>query len=101
MESCSALTTRMSTRSWPGPGRAGWLYAIVAPVVKPVKIGHAQDVSRRLLDFQTGSPAELMLHSATLGSEVVVAEAQAHLALAHARLSSEWFDLNDRGHTAA
>src|SRR4051812_30835482 len=75
--------------------RSGWLYAIVAPTVKQVKIGHAQDVSRRLLDFQTGSPAEITLHSATLEHDVVVAEAQAHLALSHARLSGEWFELTD------
>jgi Meiotically up-regulated gene 113 len=75
---------------------SGWLYAIAAPEVRRVKIGHAQDVAKRLLLFQTGSPTELMLHSATLEDNVVVAEARAHAALAHARLTGEWFDLCDR-----
>jgi hypothetical protein len=48
-----------------------------------------------MLAFQTGSPAELMLHSATLEVDVVLAEATAHAALAHARLSGEWFDMTD------
>lgn len=74
---------------------SGWLYAIVAPELTRVKIGHAQDVARRLLLFQTGSPTELMLHSASLEADVVLAEATAHAALANARLGGEWFDLRD------
>jgi len=74
---------------------SGWLYAIVAPGARQVKIGHAQDVAKRLLLFQTGSPLELMLHSATLEENVVLAEAEAHARLAQARLRGEWFDLAD------
>lgn len=73
----------------------GWIYAITAVAVKQVKIGRAQDVARRLLDFQTGSPVELTLHSATLHANVLTAEALAHAQLAHARLHHEWFDLTD------
>jgi hypothetical protein len=50
-------------------------------------------VARRLLLFQTGSPAELMLHSASLEADVMLAESAAHAALAHARLTGEWFDM--------
>src|SRR3954454_11473985 len=78
------------------PG-SGWLYAIVAPEVRRVKIGHAQDVAKRLLLFQTGSPTELTLHSATLEEDVVLAETAAHMSLAHARVCGEWFDLRDAG----
>ena len=74
---------------------SGWLYAIVAPQLRLVKIGHAQDVAKRLRLFQTGSPIELTLHSATLDHHVVRSEAAAHAALAHARQAGEWFDLCD------
>jgi hypothetical protein len=74
---------------------AGWLYAIVAPEVRRVKIGRAQDVVKRLQELQSGSPSELMLHSATLHDNVPLAEAQAHADLAHARLHREWFELAD------
>jgi hypothetical protein len=74
---------------------SGWLYAIIAPEVRRVKIGHAKDVAKRLLLLQTGSPTELMLHSASLEDHVVLAEAAAHAALAHARQAGEWFDLCD------
>jgi hypothetical protein len=74
---------------------AGWLYAIVAPEAKRVKIGHARDVSARALLFQTGSPVVLYLHSATFHLSCHHAEADAHRRLAHARTHGEWFDLQD------
>jgi hypothetical protein len=74
---------------------SGWLYAIVAPELNRVKIGWAKNVSKRLLEFQTGSPTELLLHSATLETNILLAEAKAHAPLAHARLRGEWFKLND------
>lgn len=57
---------------------AGWLYAIVAPEVRRMKIGRAQDVVKRFQELQTGSPSELTLHSATLHDNVALAETQAH-----------------------
>jgi Meiotically Up-regulated Gene 113 (MUG113) protein len=74
---------------------AGWLYAIVAPEVRRVKIGRAQDVVKRFLELQIASPSELMLHSATLHDNAPLAEAQVHADLARARLRGEWFDLAD------
>lgn len=76
------------------PG-AGWLYAVVAPDVNRVKVGHARDVWGRMLLFQTGSPLELYLHAATLHSEVRKAESEAHRELADARIQGECFDLTD------
>lgn len=60
-----------------------------------MKIGLAQDVVHRFVAMQTGSPSELMLHSATLHANVAQAEADAHMLLAQARLHGEWFDLRD------
>lgn len=74
---------------------SGWLYAIVAPEVCRVKIGHAQDVDSRLDSFRTGSPFHLALHSATLEHNVKAAETAAHRELRHARLVGEWFDMTD------
>jgi hypothetical protein len=77
-----------------GP-RSGWLYAIVAPELSRVKIGHAQSVDHRLDGFRTGAPCHLALHSATLEEDVRAAEAAAHRALKHARQIGEWFDMAD------
>lgn len=76
-------------------GASGWLYAIVAQEVNRVKIGHARNVEHRLQTLQSGSPVELILHSATLESDVRTAESAIHSSLTHARLSGEWFDLSD------
>ena len=75
--------------------KGGWLYAVVAPEVRRVKIGWARDVEARVRPFQTASPSSLALHSATLHGDVRAAEREAHKELEDAHVLGEWFDLRD------
>lgn len=55
-----------------------------------VKIGHSDDPERRLGELQTGSPVELAIIGAVLGSEAY--EQELHARLTQSRRHGEWFE---------
>ena len=62
-------------------------YAIQSWLGGPVKIGKADDIEKRRLDLQTGSPVPLRLMASTRDIE----ELSAHAHCADHRLWGEWF----------
>lgn len=74
--------------------REAFVY-IVGATERPVKIGRAENVYRRVADLQIASPSKLILHDFVMVPAALVAEveAQAHRRFAGSRLQGEWFDL--------
>jgi Meiotically up-regulated gene 113 len=66
------------------------LYIIGEPGSQIAKVGHSDDVRRRLKDLTIGSPAQLAIHHVEPG--LGPCERLVHSALADRRLHGEWFD---------
>ena len=58
-----------------------------------VKIGISTNVQARLTTLQTSSPFPLRLVFSTVCADALMAEQEAHAALAPYRISGEWFDV--------
>jgi len=76
----------------------GYVYAIMAPELKRVKIGRCDSEASflsRFLHFQCGSPCELFIHSVVEHENYRLIEKRIHKRLKSARVHGEWFDITD------
>ena len=60
------------------------------------KIGFSKDVSKRLLELQTGNSEKLIIHhtEAVPKDRVRLLERKIHRELGHRRIKGEWFNLS-------
>src|SRR5690606_24379418 len=80
------------------PRSTTYVYVIgIQDAARPVKIGVAEDIKKRMLALQTGSPQKLELKAAFLLStrrEAAYTEVVAHAHFSSARQHGEWFDID-------
>lgn len=77
------------------PNNVAYVYALINPHLRGVKIGKATDPKARLEAFQTGCPVRgYSMPFRLLTSHAFKAETAAHKLLKAHRLEGEWFDID-------